>query len=571
MNVFILINALARYELNHSINITAQTESQTPDIMSNTEHHPVTKYEKIISDNSVISRQEYRNTKLGITYTGSVQYTVLGYPCEHWVNINQTIFKDEDFPSGSMHAAQNFCRNPSKEPKGIWCLFKHNGIQYGDYCNAPLHDKIVSAGNSTCQKTRQGIDYTGHIHHTLQGYKCRYWYNQTDYIEGRYDHEFADNDITAAKNYCRNPGNASAPWCYTSRPGVVRDWCRIPMCDVTDEFNDIYTSYHAHRYEVKMTKSLAAADHIRLVFPPMMIIFGTVTNVLSIKVFSRPSLLKSNMSFLMRVLAVVDMLSLNIGTWNEWFSSLTGSYIGAGSDVGCKTCYYFTNIISSYAGWVLCVITLERIIALALPLRVAEICTKKNTSIVLRVILGTISTIYISGFFSNVACIYFVFNENQTSFQIRYFCCFYKSTSDILYGWLFLIINSLLPFLTLLIGNIFILILFNQTLRNRREMGVTSDPGQNILLTRMLLTTSLMYLILTLPYAVYLVTVSHLIPLYSSYDDFVGDMALWQVLSLVLLHINHSINFFLYCIAGKKFRDEFIEMMSCINCLRNNI
>lgn len=569
MNVFILIYALAFFELNYSKNITAKITSQTPDLMNHTEHNPVIEYEKRNVNTSVISKIECRNTYAHKTFTGTVQHTALGFPCEYWVNVNHTIFKDEDFPGRSMHAAQNFCRNPSKDRKGIWCYFKYNGIQYRDYCNTPPCDKVVS-GNS-CKKTRrgQGIGYTGDISHTIHGYACRSWSNQTN-LPGRYDYEFADNDVYAAENYCRNPDNYSAPWCYTTQPGLIWDTCNIPLCDVTYELNNIYTSYHAHKTEYKITKSLVAADNTRLVFPPMMIIFGTVSNIMSIKVFLRPSLINLNMSFLMRVLAVVDMLSLNNGAWNNWIYVLTGFYIGSGSDVGCKIWAYFMDIVGSYAGWVLCLITLERIIALALPLRVAEICNRKNTVIVLSAILGIISTIYISGLFSIVVRIEFVFNEKQTSFQLRYNCSISDSTSDKLYKWLSLMINSLLPFITLLFSNIFILFLFNQTLRNRREMGVTSDPGQLIFLTRMLLTTSFMYLILTIPNAVYRVTANNILYLYRSYDEYHGAMQLWHAISQCLLYINHSVNFFLFCISGKKFRYEFIEMTSCINCFIDN-
>ena len=124
-------------------------------------------------------------------------------------------------------------------------------------------------------------------------------------------------------------------------------------------------------------------------------------------------MIELNTSFLMRVLTVADMLALYCQPCDEWMHALTGSYIGGGSNIGCKIWSYFRDIIASYASWVLCVITIERVIALALPLRATSICTKKNSMIVLSLTLVVISAILISGCFSSYSCVWFIFNESN--------------------------------------------------------------------------------------------------------------------------------------------------------------
>ena len=267
----------------------------------------------------------------------------------------------------------------------------------------------------------------------------------------------------------------------------------------------------------------------------------------------------------MRVLSATDMLVLNLMAWNDCVYGVTGSYIAARSNVGCKIWHYSIDIFVSYAGYIMCIITLERIISLALPLKTAEICTKKHSTVVLIIILFLLCLIFISVWFSLKVCIDFVFNVTSTKFEVKYSCCFYNSVPDKIYQWLSVITCSLLPFLTLLISNVMVLFLFNQTLKNRRRMGVTADPAQLIFLTKLLITTSLSYLILTLPTAVYWVAAYHIVHLFNSYDGYVGVNDLWYVISSCLLYINHSINFFLYCIASKKFRSEFISMINCKN------
>ena len=102
--------------------------------MASTEKNPT----KHSHSTTPATRVECRLTKLAETYTGTVHHTALGDPCEFWVFVKQIKYNDEDFPDGSMQTTMNFCRNPSKDSKGIWCFTDLNGDY--DYCNAPYCD-----------------------------------------------------------------------------------------------------------------------------------------------------------------------------------------------------------------------------------------------------------------------------------------------------------------------------------------------------------------------------------------------------------------------------------------------
>ena len=209
-------------------------------------------------------------------------------------------------------------------------------------------------------------------------------------------------------------------------------------------------------------------------------------------------------------------------------------------------------------------LTLERIIAIVVPHKAAIICTKKNSAILLLVILISICLMFISSLFVTVYAVEIFFDKRETLFAVKYVCLILHSSE--VYYWLSLLTRSILPFSLMFLGNIIILFIFHRSLKMSQQMRADSDNTDNsqlVFLTKILITSCVTYLILTLPIVTYTLTSAHIKHLYSSRDQNKGDTELWLAISSCLIMLNHSINFFLYCIAGKKFRDEFKVMVIC--------
>ena len=120
-------------------------------------------------------------------------------------------------------------------------------------------------------------------------------------------------------------------------------------------------------------------------------------------------------------------------------------------------------------------------------------------------------------------------------------------------------------FSLMIIGNIIILVLFWKVLKNRSQLGVTTDNTHLVFLTKLLVTNSMGYLILSVPWVIYLLTAEHVRRLYTSDGEYEGAFALWRSIASCLICINHAINFFLYCLSAKKFRDELKAILGCFN------
>jgi len=225
-----------------------------------------------------------------------------------------------------------------------------------------------------CKNDQQGLDYQGTLDHSVTGASCwnwtsvYRWLNETDVI---------NNNIHNAFNYCRNPTNFTlGPWCWISDPygdygQVIDELCALPICDMPQEHNEKYMMNPYNVVSLTNTREFAHKI-IQFVFP-ICIILGTVSNCLSIAVFTRPALKRSTTAFLLIVLAMVDMMSL-IGTLESWLRHMTDSYLAVSSDLSCKIYMYIYYVLTTFAGWVLVAVTFERVIAIRKPHSAKLIC-----------------------------------------------------------------------------------------------------------------------------------------------------------------------------------------------------
>jgi hypothetical protein len=83
-----------------------------------------------------------------------------------------------------------------------------------------------------------------------------------------------------------------------------------------------------------------------------------------------------------------------------------------------------------------------------------------------------------------------------------------------------------------------------------------------IRVTYMLLTVSFFYLVLTSPYAAY----SLFFQIRSDDPHTHAVNMLIKTIFFILMYTNHSINFILYCVTGRKFRRELKDLVVCLCC-----
>ena len=287
---------------------------------------------------------------------------------------------------------------------------------------------------------------------------------------------------------------------------------------------------------------------------PVIIVVGTVGNVLSIIVFCQKGLrVKSTSAFLIG-LAVVDTLVLFTGLLRWWISELLSIDIRIFSLVGCKTHIFLTYAAIHCSAWILVAVTIERFISVFLPMKSRQICTR-HRAIVSMVAIIVFLTALNAHFFWSYTLNTSAQNVTYCEFDIRY-----EGFAYMTWPWIDAFVASYIPFAVMLVCNVAIISkLINATLMRKSSMNVGRNVSNKMgTLTAMLLTLNLIFLLTTSPIAIFLAFQEHF-EVDTPISKARFELA-WYVV-LILQHSNSALNFFLYCLSGARFRKEFVALL----------
>lgn len=527
-------------------------------------------------------------------YSGRLSYTVEGYICQNWSV--QTPHKHHEFnyqfPENSITAANNYCRFMKFE---IGCFTIDPEVRW-QRCLVPTCEHPPTSSTANCKTNRRGLQYMGTTNSTINMKVCWPWslFRRRLMTIGRFFNESYD----AAFNYCRNIDNDPiGPWCFNCKSNCgskkfrtfEKGYCGIPICDVSTRQNELYKS---HTVKSKMkTQMWIAADMILLTVCPACLLFGTISNGLSMLVFMSKKRRRLIVSFLLVVLAVFDSLSLYMGMIPRWLRRMTDWDLETSNDAICQLYNFVMGIVMSFPGWVLLTLSYVRYIAITKPFESNVICTKINASKWLSVILACLSLVNIPKALFSKAHYKIMFEFDELHFSVYRDC----QISNHIAAWLDLFSRCVFPFIILLVNNIVTICSHYRHVQNRIEITNTTrkNETQNTkLLTIILLTATFSYLFLSLPYFIYILSttvvtltnrsVFNPLDLFNRYSDYKinpdeedsgekysADVYFWFISAISFMYINNSINFYLYCISGRVLRHEFLLIIGWKNVKRS--
>ena len=295
---------------------------------------------------------------------------------------------------------------------------------------------------------------------------------------------------------------------------------------------------------------------------PVLVPIGLVGNTLSFFVMMKPNNRKVSTCIYMAAISINDNIlmclcsheylvySLQIHKWN-----LTEcKFLAFGALFSVQNCTYLTLVM-----------TVDKYIAIKWPQRAATYSTPRRSRMI---VVG----LYTSVFIYNIPQFFLsdIVGSNR--------CIGYAIQSQItrIYSWFSFVLNAVIPF-TLLIYMNFVIV---KTVRkSRKSFGDNDrttgmDARQKAMksaenqLTIMLLLVTTLFLILLFPAYFRFIYVA------VAKRDTPGKYARLFLVNIVtsrLYTTNSGINFFLYCISGKKFRNDLKEILRCSNTSKSPV
>ena len=296
---------------------------------------------------------------------------------------------------------------------------------------------------------------------------------------------------------------------------------------------------------------------------PCLITLGLVGNSLVFIVLTKSSMRQTTCSIYLRFLAVFDSLVLCVNLVRYWIIHVTDYDLRDYSAAVCKIHTWAAYWTSYTSAWLLVSVTVERCVSVWFPHKVKTFCTKRKTYIIIIAIILIMALI-------NAHYLYGLGDKFDTAENVTYCDSIYDDHDyffTFIWPWVDLSIYSLLPSTILTVCNISII--FKVISSNRRILRDSSVRGnstqngsltfrryQQSSLTAMLITTSIIYVVCTTPFCIFVIYSNNSIyELLESSQEMAVDELLWAAVNM-LQFTNNCINFILYCVSGRRFRAE---------------
>ncbi|GAB1611194.1 thyrotropin-releasing hormone receptor-like [Argonauta hians] len=342
-------------------------------------------------------------------------------------------------------------------------------------------------------------------------------------------------------------------------------WRLTKNKDFSNFFKDTKNLYFYPEYRIHKI--------LLLYVSPLLLVLGTFGNILSIFVMRQRSIIRMTAYVYLINLAIADSVVLYIGLLRLWISELTGMDIRNQTSWLCKLVVFSGYASSDFSVWLIIAVTIERYIVVCHPRKVNNFCTVQRAKWVVCSLLVVFVAINFH-FFWTISLI-----EKTIDNKVGFYCSSRKNFEylvTVMWPWVDAFLYCFLPFAAILSLNTLIIrrivalsrgTIKMQSAQNNLLQVRRCHLDSNRKLTLMLLTLSFTLLLTTLPLAISLI-LTHFWNLNMSGDQAsVAKYQLTKTIAELMMYLNHSINFILYCTMEHKFRQQVMRMF----CHKYNI
>jgi hypothetical protein len=155
------------------------------------------------------------------------------------------------------------------------------------------------------------------------------------------------------------------------------------MTESNSKIEDTHTEFINHCLNETQSDFLTFRQTYMIEFYvfPVIIFIGTICNILTFIVMRRKKMRHQSTYFYMAVLAIADEMVLIVGCLNYWIYTATGKNLILVSNLACKILSLLLYATLHFSVWAVVIMTIERFIAVALPLQASHLCTVKRAKL----------------------------------------------------------------------------------------------------------------------------------------------------------------------------------------------
>ncbi|KAL4232782.1 hypothetical protein ACF0H5_007469 [Mactra antiquata] len=229
----------------------------------------------------------------------------------------------------------------------------------------------------------------------------------------------------------------------------------------------------------------------------------------------------------------------------------------------CKLIMFVANFSLVYSNFVVMAWTIERFIAVIVPLKLSSWCTMRNTSallIVLCIIDVALSTTYI--FETKKGAYTDGVEEIHFCYYSQFYFDYWAHIESVYYIYI--------PMLVVCSCNLVILLRVRAMTKARIQMAGNQDivdkrTKEQRQMTILLVTVSAGFVILHIPMVLVVIFgyLYNYIELFYTNKLHYVQFIMLVTIGYSITEFQNSINFFLYCITGTKFRNAFLRIICC--------
>lgn len=294
---------------------------------------------------------------------------------------------------------------------------------------------------------------------------------------------------------------------------------------------------------------------------PLIFVIGVVGNILTIAVLRRKKFAGTTTATYLPIVAAADTAVLIFGIIPEWLDYCEFIVFKEIHPWTCKVEKFLFYTSGDTAIWILVAFTFDRFIAVCFPFKKRVVCQPKRALIVCVVI-------FILAIAKNVHVFWTrgpQYDEDDGELiktcgrphPYTYFEYYIRP-------WIAFSIVMLVPFIIIIVCNTLIIRTLLQAKRLRKEQSQSNSQQSHsdkafLQTTAMCLSASFAFMAFIAPSLVLLIGS----PYWSNDDETNEAYNFAKAINNQLVYVNHSINFFLYCLTGAKFREELVELLRC--------